>query len=172
MIVTVIQLTMNLKFRIVDLLWIAVLASVLLGWFMDHKRLNSQSDIRDDAARRVLKNRRFAVTFSRYENEEDEALVKRSVQEILDMQLHGDETAQDFLTLITLFNLRNSSHDVLLTQACARATMDDLGCDSIDDLKTLFSRRQLDFRFVIDDHAEGHVEFSRFIENAMSRRGR
>ena len=59
-----------------------IIVSVCLGWLIDHRQTQADSDVRvkDDAAGRALKDRRLAVTFSRYEDARDEALVKRSVQ--------------------------------------------------------------------------------------------
>ena len=151
-----------------------IIVSVCLGWLIDHRQTQADSDVRvkDDAAGRALKDRRLAVTFSRYEDARDEALVKRSVQDIDDLTLYGDESGHDFLMLVTLFNLRNSAPDITLVESSVRVTMDDLGCADLDDLKSLFNGRELDFRFTVDANADDHTEFAQFIDHAMAERNR
>ena len=74
--------------------------------------------------------------------------------------------------LVTLFNLRNSAPDITLVESSVRVTMDDLGCADLDDLKSLFNGRELDFRFTVYANADDHAELAQFIHHAMAERNR
>ena len=78
-----------------------------------------------------------------------------------------EEFADDYLNLISLYKLRDSSNHEALVEVSTRIVMARLECSSADDLRERFLDFGFDFDVVTNVQSPNHHDFASFIQRAM-----